>query len=52
MKLYQLADDFDTYGARAGWWLVVSNDLDDELAGPFATQDEAQGALERMEMRA
>jgi len=49
MTLYQLANDRETYGERALWWLVVSDDLEDELAGPFATQDEAEAAMAALE---
>lgn len=42
MKLYQLADDVDAYGENAGWWMVVSDDGNEELAGPFKTRAEAQ----------
>lgn len=42
MKLYQLAPDHKEYGEKAGWWLVVSDDLETELAGPFPTMEEAE----------
>jgi hypothetical protein len=42
MKLYQLADDVGTYGEQAGWWMVVSDDSDMELAGPFQDRAEAE----------
>lgn len=42
MRLYQLAPDEKEYFEKAGWWLVVSDDGEDELAGPFATQEEAE----------
>jgi len=42
MNLYQLADDVGTYGENAGWWMVVSDDGNEELAGPFKTRAEAQ----------
>jgi hypothetical protein len=29
---------------HAGWWLVVSDELEKELAGPFATVEEAEQA--------
>ena len=59
MKLFQLATE-DTgqewndgapirsrtgYGPKAGWWLVVSDDLEDELAGPFPTREQAQAYI-------
>ena len=34
MNLYQLAYNAQVYGDHAGWWLVVSDDLEKELAGP------------------
>jgi hypothetical protein len=42
MKLYQLANDVAAYDHRALWWLVVTDDLEDELAGPFPTQQQAE----------
>jgi hypothetical protein len=42
MKLYQLADDVGTYGENAGWWMIVSDDGDTELAGPFKHRTEAE----------
>ena len=35
MKLYQLANDPATYGDNAGKWLVVSDDLEQELTLPL-----------------
>lgn len=46
MKLYQLAPDHKEYGDKAEWWLVVSDDLEDEIAGPFETPDEAEKWIE------
>jgi hypothetical protein len=48
MKLYQLAFDRSVYGDRAGWWLVVSDDTEDELSPAFATEEEAQRALDKL----
>ena len=45
MHLYQLADDPETYGNQAAWWLVVDDDDMAELAGPFATEREATNAM-------
>lgn len=42
MKLFQLGPDHKEYGDRAEWWMVVSDDLEDELAGPFATKELAE----------
>jgi hypothetical protein len=42
MKLYQLADTIDVYEDHAGWWMVVSDDMEDELAGPFEKKEEAE----------
>jgi hypothetical protein len=43
-RLYQLANDPE-YGDQALWWLVVSDDGEDELAGPFPTREEAVQTL-------
>jgi hypothetical protein len=40
--LYQLAFDLETYGNKAGWWLVTTADHEDELAGPYETDAEAR----------
>lgn len=48
MKLYQLANDPETYGHKAGWWLVVTNDLLEELTAPFPTQEQAERAREAL----
>ena len=45
MKLYQLAPDVENYGDHAGWWLVVSDDLEDELAGPYPTRKKAEAFI-------
>lgn len=52
MKLFQLAPDHKEYGDKAGWWMVVSGDLEDELAGPFATRPEAEIAALRSALQA
>ena len=41
VSLWQLANDFETYGDTEGWFILVSPDAEDELAGPFATEIEA-----------
>lgn len=46
MKLFQLADDIQVYAETAGHWMVVSDDMEDELAGPFATREEAEKWIE------
>lgn len=38
--LYQLADDADgaeTYGEKAGWWLIVTEDQENELTQAYET---------------
>lgn len=45
---WQLADDPKTYGDQAGWWLVVSPDYQEEIAGPFATREECDKAIENL----
>ena len=45
---WQLANDADTYGDQAGWWIVVSPDFEDELSPPFATLEECQREIERL----
>jgi hypothetical protein len=42
MKLFELADDPETYGDQAGWWLVVSDDIEVEISGPYSTEEKAQ----------
>lgn len=52
MKLFELADDPETYGEQAGWWLVVSDDAENELSNPFPTEEMAQihlGLLQALE---
>jgi hypothetical protein len=46
MKLFQLADDPQVYPETAGYWMVVSDDMEDELAGPFAAREEAEKWIE------
>jgi len=48
-KLYQLANDPETYGADANKWLVVSDDGEEEITGPMREEDaEAfRGMLQR-----
>lgn len=46
---WQLADDPGTYGDKAGWWLVVSPDFEDEIAGPFATREECDRIIAELE---
>jgi xanthine/CO dehydrogenase XdhC/CoxF family maturation factor len=48
MRLYQLADCTKTYDNRAGWWMVVSDDSEEELAGPFEIEQEAADWIESM----
>ena len=40
--LFQLADDKRTYGNHAGWWMVATDDLEHELAGPYEGQSQAE----------
>jgi hypothetical protein len=49
MKLFQLADDPETYEEQAGWWLVVSDDLEKELSNPFPTEEMAQIHMDLLE---
>jgi hypothetical protein len=49
MKLYQLAHDHETYGDQASWWLVVSDDGEQEFSQPFPTEDKAQIHLDLLE---
>lgn len=48
MKLWQLEDNTETYGEFANGWLIVSDDCEDEIAGPFKTQSEAEKALAKL----
>ena len=48
MMLWQLAPDSAVYGEHAGWWLVVTDDGDRELAGPYSTQAEAEAERLRL----
>ncbi len=48
-KLYQLAHDTVAYPEHAGHWLVVSDDLEQELSGPVATEQEARLILEGLD---
>ena len=41
-QLYQLADNQETYGERAGWWMVVTHDNETELSASFPTEEEAE----------
>jgi hypothetical protein len=41
MKLWQLSLDTEVYGDHAGWWVVTTDDQEDEIAGPFETSAEA-----------
>lgn len=46
---WQLANDPATYGDKAGWWLVVSPDFEDEIAGPVATREECDRIINELE---
>jgi hypothetical protein len=42
VSVWQLADDWKTYGLDAGKFILVTPDGADEWAGVFATSDEAE----------
>lgn len=42
VQIWKLAPDRNAYGKHAGWYLLVSEDGEDELAGPFRYEDEAE----------
>jgi len=46
--VWRLADDSETYGEQAGWFLVVDGSLNTEVAGSFATEAEAQAVADRL----
>ena len=41
-QVFQLADDPEVYGEKAGHWLVVSSDMNEELSGPISDQTTAE----------
>ena len=41
MKIWQLAPDTEAYGEHAGWWIVTSDDGEEEIAGPYRTDRQA-----------
>ncbi|GBR00028.1 hypothetical protein AA23498_3600 [Acetobacter nitrogenifigens DSM 23921 = NBRC 105050] len=45
---WRLADDQDTYGERAAWWIVVDGSLDRELSDAFPTAALAQACADRL----
>ena len=49
MKLYQLANDPNTYGKKALWWLVVTDDGELELSPAYPTRRQAEGRMKRIE---
>ncbi len=36
------------YGALAGWWIVVSDDGEEELSGPVPTKEKAEELIARI----
>ena len=42
VSLWQLAPDRESYGDHAEWWILVTPDGRDELAGPWETDEEAE----------
>jgi hypothetical protein len=51
MKLYQLAHDFEAYGEQAGFWLVVTDDNEEELSAPYPSRNQALNAMEEIRQR-
>lgn len=47
-RLWQLADNPDEYGAKAGWWVVVSADEQEELSRPIETEEAAEIERQRI----
>lgn len=48
VSLWQLAPDAAAYGDHAGWWIFVTPDSRDELAGIWETEDEAREYAAKM----
>lgn len=42
---WQLADDPQAYGDKAGWWIVVSANLREEHSPPFRTREEVMAII-------
>lgn len=42
---WQLADDPETYGDKAGWWIVVSANFEAEHSPPFRTREEVMAII-------
>lgn len=47
-RLWQLADDPDEYGEKAGWWIVVTADEENDLSQPMETEEEAEIERQRI----
>lgn len=47
-RLWQLDDDTEEYGKRAGWWVVVSADEENELSLPIETEEAAEVERQRV----
>lgn len=45
-KLWQLADDVETYGHQANWWIVVDSSGERELSGAYEQPWVAQAFLD------